>query len=149
MTEFKGPAKTLTVAGESWELVKSATDASVSFPFERVDVKDYQVARIDDFNHMLIFTAFLRPTPQSMEMPQRLAFIGFSQRPLNAYEINPNQLRKMHVYKADIKNFANEFATAFLSQENKGHGAAEIKPFPDLNISGEKENGRTEQSDEA
>lgn len=139
MTGCKNPAKSLTVCGENWELVKSATDSSVAFPFERVDVKDYQVARIDDFNHMLIFTAYLRPTPQSLEMPQRLAFIGFSARPLNMFEISPNQLRKMHIYKADIKNFANEFATSFLSQGNQHGQAADIKPFPEM--TGDKDNG--------
>lgn len=147
MAEYRGPAKNVNVMGENWELVKSATDSSISFPFERVDVKDFQSMKMDDFNHTLIFTAYLRPTPQSLETPQRLTFIGFSERPLNLYEINPSQLRKMHIYKADIKNFANEFASAFLSTEHNRTEQAEIKPFPNLNSKGESD-GRTEQTDE-
>lgn len=147
MAESRGPAKTISVMGENWELVKSATDGSISFPFNRVDITNFSCEKLNDFYYVLMFNGFLKPTPNTLETPQRLVFIGFPNYPVNWANTGPEQLRKMHIYKADMKNFANEFVSGFLGQTNNDSSAGDIKPFPDLSNKGESD-GRTEQTDE-
>ncbi len=141
---YRGPAKSIQVLGETWELVKDATDPSVMFAFERVDINNYACEKVNDRFYMLLFSGYLRPTPQSLEAPQRLVFVGFCERPLTLVEMGPAQLRKMHVYKANMKNFANEFAKAFVADESSKSEQYDIKPFP----VGVEDDGRTEQTDE-
>ena len=144
MTGYNGPAKNIQVLGESWNLVKDATDSSVSFPFSRVKIHNYGCEKINDLTYMLVFSGFLEPTPQTLEMPQRLCFIGFCHRPLSWAETNPKQLLNMHIYKADMKPFTEEFARGFLAGGADAKDEIETKPYPDL---GEKKNGRTAEDE--
>lgn len=141
---YRAPTRSLQAMGETWELVKDATDSSVLFPFERVDINNYNCEKVNERYYMLLFSGYLRPTPQSLENPQRLVFVGFCERPLTLVEMGPAQLRKMHIYKADMKNFAQEFAKAFVTQAPAQTEQFEIKPFPD----GVEEDGRTEETNE-
>lgn len=141
---YKGPIKSLQALGETWELVKDATDSSVSFPFERVDINNYACEKVNDRYFMLLFSGYLRPTPQSLENPLRLVFVGFCERPLSLVEMGPKQLRKMHIYKADLKKFSQEFAKAFVTNDVGQTEQFDIKPFPE----GVEDDGRTEQTNE-
>lgn len=53
MTGYNGPAKNIQVLGESWNLVKDATDSSVSFPFSRVKIHNYGCEKINDLASFL------------------------------------------------------------------------------------------------
>lgn len=148
MTGYNGPVKNLTVMGENWELVKSATDGSISFPFDRVNVTNYSCERLSNQSHALLFTGYLKPTPNTLEQPQRLVFIGFPTYPIAWANSGPDQLRKMHVYKADMKNFGNEFTSAFLSKGSEYSEQVEIKPFPEMEETRGGDNGRANADDE-
>lgn len=147
MTGYSEPAKTLSVMGETWELVKSATDSAVSFPFERVNITNYSCEKLNDWSHVLIFSGFLPPTPNTLEMPKRLVFIGFPQSPVAWVNTSPDQLRKMHIYKAEMKSFVNEFTTAFLSGECSYSEKIDIKPYPVMGKEKGEDDGRKQQND--
>ena len=50
----------------------------------------------------------------------------------------------MHIYKADMKPFTEEFAKGFLASDANAKDEIEIKPYPDL---GEKKDGRTAEDE--
>lgn len=145
MAEYNIPQK-ITVLGENWELVKNATDPSVSFPFNSVSTIDYDCSQLRDGLYRILITGYLPAAQGSLEQPKRLVFIGFNNIPIMQKFLTREDLKKCSIYKADIKEFANEFTSSFLGEVPGKKEQYDIKPYPDM--TGGKD-GREEQNDDA
>lgn len=133
MSEDKtlNPKRELVVMGEKWDLVKSATDSTTPFAYERLKVENFACERLNDKAYIVLVGAYIPPMPNSIETPVRIMMVGFSNRQVVPLEVGPQQLRNMHIYKSNSKDIAKEFAMAFFGGDETPTRQAEITPYPE------------------
>lgn len=136
VTQVNGlrPKEAIVMPGIEWRLRRDASDATTSFPHNRVVWINTGSDKLEGLSaHYCWILGVIPPAQGTLERPVSVMYVGFHQAKLaiNPNTINQADLDRMHVYTADGSAFAHEFVGAFLgAQQPATAGRETISPWP-------------------